>query len=122
MSAPTISPSRAVDELLAWCGRDPTRLNLAYAEEKARPRAQHRQALLQALADRLGWPLPDTPDGEVLAGLKRDGIVPAQVLAREAARPVHLQRPALLAELRGRVAGLGPWANSPTIRAPGGLG
>jgi len=100
MTAPPISPSRAADELLAWCGRDPARLNLAYAEELARPRAQHHQALLQALADRLGWPLPDTPHGEVLAGLKRDGIIPAQVLAREAARPAHLQRPALLAELR----------------------
>jgi hypothetical protein len=122
MSAPTTSPSRVMDELLDYCGREPFRLNLAYAAELARPRAQRRQALLQVLADRLGWPLPDTPPGEVLAGLKRDGIIPAQVLAREAARPAHLQRPALLAALQERVAGLGAWANSPTVRAPGGLG
>jgi hypothetical protein len=91
------------DAILAWAGRDPARLHEAYAREQARAAGRH-PTLAAALADRLGWPLPDTPPEIVLASLRRAGIVPAQVLDLELARPARWRRPELIAELRARGA------------------
>lgn len=117
----TTPPSTASpDEVLAWCGKNVARVHEAYAAELARDPRARRPALLSALRDRLGWPLPDTPVAEVLTYAGRPPWPLAWVLAAEEARPTRYQRAELIAELGRRVAAAGANATSvsPVSSAP----
>jgi hypothetical protein len=107
------APAR-LDEVLTWAGRDDARLHEAYLAVVAGELALgDRQALVGELGARLGgWPLPDTPADEVLAGVGRHGIIPARLLAREVSRPAAFRRPALVDALRALCAALGEHANT----------
>ncbi|HKS45536.1 MAG TPA: hypothetical protein VJT49_10560 [Amycolatopsis sp.] len=110
------------DEITAWVNNDLYRANLAWWAEMARLPAARRQVVFAALSAVLLWPMPDTPPAEVLANVGRAGLPVADALMREEARPPHMRRPELIAQLRTLATG-NPNAtaiNPPTGHAFGG--